>query len=285
MSKSYSLPMSTPMSGACDQDDSPSEDGLEMRRDHRDPTIRSKLLENAMGSVDSRNSDLCDVDLAVQAWGPHLGIDPAELTTGKRLGQGATAEVFEGVWQGKAVAVKRMPTKRKMVSFFVRELGVMAKASHPNLVRLLGFCSGGGSVDVVLELCRGGSLFDLLHLSDVEVSSRQQVKIATDVADAMAYLHGLDPPVMHRDLKSLNVLLLEPLTSTLDVPTAKLTDFGMAKVRYGSASVLGDPRRRRRRSCGPPPRGWLPQAQHRRARCGRPWRAGRREAHRGGGYE
>jgi serine/threonine protein kinase len=222
--------MSTPLSTTCSFSDDDLEEGPVR-------SIQSRTLENAMNPVGSRKNDLCDVDMAIQAWGPELGIDPADLTIGKCLGSGLTAEVFEGVWQGKAVAVKRMPMKQNMVSFFVRELGVMAKASHPNLVRLLGFCSDGSSVDVVLELCRGGSLFHMLHVSDVEVNSRQQVKIASDIADAMTYLHGMDPPVMHRDLKSLNVLLLEPLTSPLDVPTAKLTDFGLAKVRYRSASV------------------------------------------------
>lgn len=231
---SVSMPLST-LSTTFEDTDSPSDDGLEVGPTC---TIRTRTLRNAMNPLGSAKNDLCDMDTAVQAWGPELGIDPAELTTGRRLGRGSTAEVFEGAWQGRAVAVKRLPTrKKKMVSVFVRELGVMAKASHPNLVRLLGFCSDGSSVDVVLELCRGGSLFDMLHVSDVEISSRQQIKIASDVADAMTYLHGMDPPIMHRDLKSLNVLLLEPLTSALDVPTAKLTDFGLAKVRYSEASL------------------------------------------------
>jgi len=133
--------------------------------------------------------------------------------------------------------VKRLPAKRALVPLFVRELGVMAQASHPNLVCLLGFYRQGGSVDVVLELCRGDTLYQLLHISDADVNSRQQVKIASDVADAMVYLHGLDPPVVHRDLKSLNVLLLEPLMWPHDVPTAKVTDFGLAKMHYGSGSL------------------------------------------------
>ncbi|CAK0825790.1 unnamed protein product, partial [Prorocentrum cordatum] len=53
----------------------------------------------------------------------------------------------------------------------------------------------------------------------------------------MAYLHGMDPPVVHRDLKSLNVLLHEPLLWPSDVPLAKVTDFGLAKVHYASVPI------------------------------------------------
>jgi hypothetical protein len=204
------------------------------RSSRRAETPRSLTLECAMSPVGSAPRDTCDVEMALQAWGSELSIDPADLSTGACLGYGSTAMVFQGKWRGRAVAVKRLPAKRTIVPIFVRELGVMAQASHPNLVCLLGFCYDGGNVDVVLELCRGDTLYQMLHISDVDVTSRQQVKLASDIADAMAYLHGLDPPVVHRDLKSLNVLLLEPVTSPLDVPTAKVTDFGLAKVHYAS---------------------------------------------------
>jgi len=84
-----------------------------------------------------------------------------------------------------------------------------------------------------LEFCQGGTLFHFMHLSDVEVAPSQQLKIAEDVAEGMVYLHGLATPVLHRDLKSLNVLLHEPVCSPSDVPLAKVTDFGLAKMRLG----------------------------------------------------
>ncbi|CAK0826267.1 unnamed protein product [Prorocentrum cordatum] len=115
----------------------------------------------------------------------------------------------------------------------MRELSVMARNEHPNLVRLLGFCHGGPTFDLVLELCRGGALFNLLHLSERQISMRQQLKLAEDVSEGMAYLHRQTPQIMHRDLKSLNVLLHEPVTSLHDVPLAKVTDFGLARARGG----------------------------------------------------
>jgi serine/threonine protein kinase len=174
----------------------------------------------------------CDLDAALEAWGTELSIDSKDVAVGESIGTGCTAQVFTGTWRGREVAVKRLPTDEKMTPFFVRELGVMSRTRHPNLVRLLGFCHGASTFDVVLEICRGGNLFSLLHISDVEVTTRQQYKIAQDTAKGMAYLHGLTPPVVHRDLKSLNVLLCEPIETLEDVPLAKVTDFGLAKMRF-----------------------------------------------------
>ncbi|CAK0904256.1 unnamed protein product [Prorocentrum cordatum] len=135
-----------------------------------------------------------------------------------------------------------------MATFFIRELGVMSRTRHPNLVRLFGFCHGADTFDLVLELCMGGTLFSLLHVSDVEVVPRQQFKVAGDVAKGMAYLHGLATPVLHRDLKSLNVLLHAPVCSPRDQPLAKVTDFGLAKMWLAPDGLLDDHR-------GGPPAG------------------------------
>ncbi|CAK0826268.1 unnamed protein product [Prorocentrum cordatum] len=174
-----------------------------------------------------------DVDLAVNVFGADLLISRDELVLGESIGSGSVAEVFYGSWRGTEVAVKQQPVDDAMDVVIMRELSVMARNEHPNLVRLLGFCHGGPTFDLVLELCRGGALFNLLHLSERQISMRQQLKLAEDVSEGMAYLHRQTPQIMHRDLKSLNVLLHEPVTSLHDVPLAKVTDFGLARARGG----------------------------------------------------
>ena len=83
---------------------------------------------------------------------------------------------------------------------------------------------------VVTEFCSGGCLFELLHNSDLfDLSWPQKGKMLMDVANAMNYLHSPEqgkPTVIHRDLKSLNILLLEPVMTLGDVPHCKVTDFG-----------------------------------------------------------
>jgi serine/threonine protein kinase len=80
-------------------------------------------------------------------------------------------------------------------------------------------------------------LYDLLYKSGYRVHWEQQLKITCDIADAMDYLHGLEPPVIHRDLKSLNCLLDEPVVSTDCEPLVKVADFGMA-IRWSPVRKL-----------------------------------------------
>jgi serine/threonine protein kinase len=162
-----------------------------------------------------------------------LRIPSSRLMVGKRIGLGSQAEVLDGTLGGGQVAVKRIESSsltRRSRTDLVRELVIMAKTSHPSLVRLLGVCQQPGSMDVVLELCRGGTLFHLLHVADVDLALWQQHRMALDVAGGMEYLHGFEPPIIHRDLKSLNVLLAEPVASEHDIPRVKITDFGFAKM-------------------------------------------------------
>jgi len=208
-----------------------------------------------------------DADAATEAWGAELRLGRRDVTVGRMIATGSTAEVHAGLWKGRPVAIKRLAASSSKESCFVRELGVMSRTRHPNLVRLLGFCHGSRTFDVVLEMCQGGTLFHLLHLSDVELVPSQQLKIASDIADGMAYLHGLPTPVVHRDLKSLNVLLQEPVCSPDDVPLAKVTDFGLAKMRLPLIDVPASHPSRGRpgRQRAPPRQG---QARQRRRSCG-----------------
>lgn len=74
----------------------------------------------------------------------------------------------------------------------------------------------------------------------------QRLKIALDVARGMAYLHGLDPRVMHRDLKTENVILARELLYQEEVPMAKVVDFGLSRAMARGATdltrLVGTPR-------------------------------------------
>ncbi|KAJ6758943.1 KINASE CX32 putative-RELATED [Salix koriyanagi] len=103
------------------------------------------------------------------------------------------------------------------------ELYFSAKLSHPNLVKILGYCSECGDHMLVYELMRKGSLN--YHLfgkrSAPPLSWDIRLKIAIDSARGLAYLHTLEEPIIYRDFKSSNILLDE-------FYNAKLSDFGLS---------------------------------------------------------
>lgn len=85
---------------------------------------------------------------------------------------------------------------------------------------------------LVAEFCEGGTVFDLVHnRPDVDLTMKQKLKILTDLAKGLNYLHAAKPPIIHRDVKSLNVLLSERVEDEFDMPIGKLADFGMGKIK------------------------------------------------------
>lgn len=101
----------------------------------------------------------------------------------------------------------------------------------------------GTSVDdghpvIVTEFCNGGTLFELLHEKKKSVPSityKQRKKMMLDIARGMHFMHSLEPPLMHRDLKSLNILLAERVTGAADHVVCKVTDFGLTRSDTDSA--------------------------------------------------
>lgn len=169
-----------------------------------------------------------------------MQIDRDELHWQELVGNGITAEVFRGNWRSKEVAIKRLnfTTRRtsqlKQEVAFLRETGVIAKISHDNLVSFYGLAFDSPPYLLVTEFCHGGTCYDLLHETEdveFELTMTQQLKMCQDVARAMEYLHKFRPQIIHRDLKSLNLLLMAPVTSTRDLPHVKVSDFGLAKMK------------------------------------------------------
>jgi len=161
-----------------------------------------------------------------------------ELTWHQFLGQGITAEVFKGLWRGKEVAIKRLIFKKQRVwqtrqeVAFVRELGVIAQTNDENLVKFYGFHFDTQPFVLITEYCHGGTCFELLHETEgLELVLDQQLKMCSDVACGMKYLHEFQPQIIHRDLKSLNLLLAKIVSTSSDVPHVKVSDFGVARMK------------------------------------------------------
>ncbi|KAJ7539028.1 hypothetical protein O6H91_11G085800 [Diphasiastrum complanatum] len=153
-------------------------------------------------------------------------IDPAQLFVGSKIGEGAHGKVYEGKYRDRSVAVKIIRTGEtpeemtKARSKFAREVAMLSKVQHKNLVKFIGACEE--PMALVTELLTGQSLRKyLLKLRPKRLDTPCAVSFAIDIAQAMDCLHANG--IIHRDLKPDNLLL------TGDHKTVKLVDFGLAR--------------------------------------------------------
>eukprot|EP01097_Dermamoeba_algensis_P005143 TRINITY_DN3271_c0_g1_i4.p1 TRINITY_DN3271_c0_g1~~TRINITY_DN3271_c0_g1_i4.p1 ORF type:complete len:882 (-),score=357.07 TRINITY_DN3271_c0_g1_i4:125-2770(-) len=145
----------------------------------------------------------------------------------KRIGGGGFAEVFEGVFHGERVAVKKLISQswdqegRKELE---KEVFIMANSHSSYIVQLYGFNLYPPHMCVVMEFFPRGSLAYILWDKNIQVPWQRRWSFARDAAFALNYLHTRNPPILHRDIKAGNFLV----TSDWKL---KLTDFGCSTVK------------------------------------------------------
>ncbi|KAL7617534.1 hypothetical protein Lser_V15G03552 [Lactuca serriola] len=143
------------------------------------------------------------------------------------LGSGGYGKVYKGtVLGGQVVAIKKAQQASMQGGLeFKTEIELLSRVHHKNLVGLIGFCFEQGEQMLVYEFMRNGTLRDsLTGKSGIYLDWKRRLRIALGSARGLAYLHELaDPPIIHRDIKSTNILLDEYLT-------AKVADFGLSKL-------------------------------------------------------
>ena len=145
------------------------------------------------------------------------------------IGNGAFGSVYRGHWRGMNVAVKLMASQgTSLLDSFHAEVEVLSRLKHPNIVQFLGASVVPPHLCLVEELVENGSLWNLLHseLPDMPPPPRPQslmrtLDLAEEIASALSYIH---PTIVHRDLKSGNVLLDGEWH-------AKVADFGIARFK------------------------------------------------------
>ncbi|KAK4424067.1 Serine/threonine-protein kinase-like protein ACR4 [Sesamum alatum] len=146
------------------------------------------------------------------------------------VGTGSFSCVFKGVLKdGTIVAVKRAigsPDLKKNSKEFHTELDLLSRLNHAHLLNLLGYCEEGGEMLLVYEFMANGSLHQHLHGKNKELKEQldwvRRVTIAVQAARGIEYLHGYAcPPVIHRDIKSSNILIDEE-------HNARVADFGLS---------------------------------------------------------
>lgn len=164
-----------------------------------------------------------------------LEVDPDSIQYLGIIGEGTTAIVHRAKFRDELVAVKEIRASAECdegtLQAVEREIVTLSQVHHENIVGFIGITISTLPIRLVLEYCEGGSLFELLHNDwKTTLSWNQRTKMLLDVANALDYLHNFDPPILHRDLKSLNMMLLNQVTGESSNVVVKLGDFGFARI-------------------------------------------------------
>ncbi|XP_057495381.1 protein kinase STUNTED-like isoform X2 [Actinidia eriantha] len=142
------------------------------------------------------------------------------------IGKGGSSHVYKGFLpDGKELAVKVLKPSEDVFRQFVLEIEIITVLNHKNIISLLGFCFDGNNLLLVYNFLSRGSLQDNLHgnrKNGNKFGWEDRFKVALGAAEALDYLHNRAvEPVIHRDVKSSNILLSDNFEP-------QLSDFGLA---------------------------------------------------------
>ncbi|KAM4134001.1 hypothetical protein ACJW30_01G375000 [Castanea mollissima] len=141
------------------------------------------------------------------------------------IGSGGYGKVYWGTLPtGQPIAIKRAQKESLQGGHeFKTEIELLSRVHHKNLVSLVGFCFDQGEQMLVYEYVPNGTLKDSLSGKlGIKLDWMRRLKVALGAARGLAYLHELaNPPIIHRDIKSTNILLDERIN-------AKVADFGLS---------------------------------------------------------
>ncbi|KAG8050273.1 hypothetical protein GUJ93_ZPchr0009g1750 [Zizania palustris] len=166
-----------------------------------------------------------------------------ELVLKEKIGAGSFGTVHRADWNGSDVAVKILMEQDFHPDHFrefMREVAIMKSLRHPNIVLFMGAVTEPPNLSIITEYLSRGSLYKLLHRSGAKevLDERRRLNMAFDVAKGMNYLHKRNPPIVHRDLKSPNLLVDKKYT-------VKICDFGLSRLKantfLSSKSLAGTP--------------------------------------------
>lgn len=166
-----------------------------------------------------------------------------DLEFGDCISNGELTTVHRGVLHTggfRRVVIKALHHKACMhdpqaLAELLAEIRMTADLSHPHIVSFVGACLEPHKMALVTDLAPGGNLHHALHVRHRRYSRAERFQLATELLEGVRYLHHLSPPIIHLDLKSLN-LVLDAQEQHL-----RICDFGLARVMDGDG--VGRPSR------------------------------------------
>lgn len=193
-----------------------------------------RVSDKSIGSMSTKSDRILE---DVAEW----EIPWEELVIGERIGLGSYGEVYHGDWHGTEVAVKKFleqDISGDALEEFRSEVRLMKRMRHPNVVLFMGAVMRAPNLSIVTEFLPRGSLYRLIHRSNGNLDERRRMRMALDVARGMNYLHNSTPVIVHRDLKSPNLLVDKNWV-------VKVCDFGLSRLKHStflsSKSTAGTP--------------------------------------------
>uniref|UniRef100_A0A2P2L9X1 non-specific serine/threonine protein kinase n=1 Tax=Rhizophora mucronata TaxID=61149 RepID=A0A2P2L9X1_RHIMU len=183
--------------------------------------IASNTMQNGYNDYNDRIDPLLG---EVAAW----EIPWEDLQIGERIGIGSYGEVYHADWNGTEVAVKKFLDQDFSGDALVQfkcEAGIMLRLRHPNVVLFMGAVTRPPHLSILTEFLPRGSLYKLLHRPNPLLDEKRRMKMALDVAKGMNYLHTSHPTIVHRDLKSPNLLVDKNWA-------VKVCDFGLSRMKH-----------------------------------------------------
>ncbi|XP_060174005.1 uncharacterized protein LOC132604495 [Lycium barbarum] len=186
--------------------------------------VNSTSSASSSGSTSSSTNNKVDTDTDSLDY----EISWEDLTVGEKIGEGACGTVYHGMWYGSDVAVKLFSKQEysdEVTYSFKQEVSLMKRLRHPNILLFMGAITSPQRLCIVTEFLPRGSLFMLLRKNSFKLEWRRRSRMALDIARGMNYLHHFNPPIVHRDLKSSNLLVDKNWT-------VKVGDFGLSRLKY-----------------------------------------------------
>ncbi|XWS72459.1 hypothetical protein CRYUN_Cryun02cG0041500 [Craigia yunnanensis] len=163
------------------------------------------------------------------------------LQIGERIGIGSYGEVYRADWNSTEVAVKKFLDQDFSGDALVQfkcEVEIMLRLRHPNVVLFMGAVTRSPHFSILTEFLPRGSLYKLLHRPNPQLDEKRRMRMALDVAKGMNYLHTSHPTIVHRDLKTPNLLVDKNWV-------VKVCDFGLSRLKHhtflSSKSTSGTP--------------------------------------------
>ncbi|XP_057850097.2 probable serine/threonine-protein kinase SIS8 [Cryptomeria japonica] len=190
---------------------------------------------NRAGREDERSSDKSNENESTKS---DMGLDDVaeweipweDITLGERIGLGSYGEVYRGDWHGTEVAVKKFldqDISGDALEEFRSEVRIMKRLRHPNVVLFMGAITRAPNLSIVTEFLPRGSLYRLIHRPNNQLDEKKRLRMALDVAKGMNYLHSSTPVIVHRDLKSPNLLVDKNWV-------VKVCDFGLSRMKHNT---------------------------------------------------
>lgn len=197
--------------------------------------MNSKRFATIMDQAELKTSDHSAADYLKQNRGMQLSSDDIgqfnfsmdDIKMRGAIGTGSYGEVYKAEIGNppKIVAVKKLHVrnlKAEQVDAFCKEASLMCQLNHMNIVGFIGAVTEPSNLSIITEFCSRGSLADLLLDSSIIMNFKVKVKFALEAALGMLYLHTSNPAILHRDLKSDNLLVTSDWT-------IKVADFGLTR--------------------------------------------------------